>query len=153
MRLPLSAYFNSNHGAEWRFPSGRPERGVRSGATPRAGRAQLTPMPKGNSAPAALAARAIERFQQRKAVVGVLGLGYVGLPLALRFAEVGLRAIGFDIDAAKVEKLKAGRSYINYIPDRMIRAAKRLEPTTNFARARECDALIICVPTPLDRHR
>jgi UDP-N-acetyl-D-glucosamine dehydrogenase len=114
-------------------------------------------MPRRNSArksaPAALAARTIDRFRQRKAVVGVLGLGYVGLPLALRFAEVGLRVIGFDIDGAKVDKLKAGRSYINYIPDQAIRAAKKLEPTTNFARARDCDALIICVPTPLDQHR
>jgi len=103
--------------------------------------------------PVSLAARATARFKERKAVVGVLGLGYVGLPLALRFAEVGLAVFGFDIDATKVAKLKAGRSYINYIPDKMIRAARRFEPTTDFARARDCDALIICVPTPLDRHR
>ena len=96
-----------------------------------------------------------EKLGRRKAVVGVLGLGYVGLPLALRFAEAGLAVVGFDIDAQKVAKLRAGRSYINYIPARAIRQglAAGFEATGDFARARECDALIICVPTPLSRSR
>ncbi|MGH8481849.1 MAG: nucleotide sugar dehydrogenase [Nevskiaceae bacterium] len=96
-----------------------------------------------------------ERVRRRKAVVGVLGLGYVGLPLALRFAEAGLKVVGFDIDAQKVAKLRGGRSYINYIPDRAIRRGRAagFEPTADFARARECDALIVCVPTPLSRSR
>jgi len=95
------------------------------------------------------------RVRRREAVVGVLGLGYVGLPLALRFAEAGLQVIGFDIDAQKVAKLRAGRSYINYIPDRAIRRGRAagFEPTGDFSRAGDCDALIICVPTPLSRSR
>ena len=102
-----------------------------------------------------LAATLISRLSRGKAVVGVLGLGYVGLPLALRFAEAGLKVIGFDIDARKVGKLRAGRSYINYIPDRLIREgrARGFEATGDFSRARAADALIICVPTPLNRTR
>lgn len=101
------------------------------------------------------AAAALDKFRKREAVVGVLGLGYVGLPLALRFAEAGLKTVGFDIDAGKVRKLAAGRSYINYIPDRAIRDGLRggFEATTDFSRAARMDALIICVPTPLDRMR
>jgi len=102
-----------------------------------------------------LAAGFAVKLARRKAIVGVLGLGYVGLPLALRFAEAGLKVIGFDIDSKKVAKLRAGRSYINYIPDRAIRRGRAagFEPTVDFSRARECDALIICVPTPLSRSR
>jgi UDP-N-acetyl-D-glucosamine dehydrogenase len=90
-----------------------------------------------------------------KGVVGVLGLGYVGLPLALRFAQAGVKTIGFDIDAAKVSRLGQGRSYINYIPDTAIRKglAQGFEASGDFSRAGECDALIICVPTPLNPQR
>src|SRR5689334_6969103 len=102
-----------------------------------------------------LGADLLKKLKNRRAVVGVLGLGYVGLPLALRFAQAGLPVIGFDIDAQKVARLRAGKSYINYIPDQAIRAgrAKGFEPTSDFARAAACDALIICVPTPLNRSR
>ncbi len=102
-----------------------------------------------------LAGAFVTKVGRRKAVVGVLGLGYVGLPLALRFAEAGLAVVGFDIDARKIASLRAGKSYINYIPDRDIRAGRKagFEPTADFARAGECDALIICVPTPLNRSR
>jgi UDP-N-acetyl-D-glucosamine dehydrogenase len=88
-------------------------------------------------------------------VVGVVGLGYVGLPLALRFAEVGYRVLGFDIDPAKVEALNAGRSYIERIPAQRISQARQhgFEATGRYARAAECDAIAICVPTPLDRQR
>ena len=103
----------------------------------------------------ALAQQVIGRFADRSAVIGVFGLGYVGLPLALRFAESGLSVIGFDIDPEKSRKIRAGRSYINYIPDAAITRALKsgFEPATDPARAKECDALIICVPTPLDKHR
>jgi UDP-N-acetyl-D-glucosamine dehydrogenase len=102
-----------------------------------------------------LAQQAIARFQDRSAVIGVWGLGYVGLPLALRFTEAGLRVIGFDIDPVKAQKIKAGKSYINYIPDSAIRTATKagFTATADASLAKKCDALIICVPTPLDKHR
>ncbi|MDR3416671.1 MAG: nucleotide sugar dehydrogenase [Nevskia sp.] len=97
----------------------------------------------------------LQRIRSHTAVVGVVGLGYVGLPLALRFAEAGIKTVGFDIDPEKPRKLAAATSYINYIPDAAIAAALAagFEATTDFARSRDADALIICVPTPLDRHR
>jgi UDP-N-acetyl-D-glucosamine dehydrogenase len=87
--------------------------------------------------------------------VGVIGLGYVGLPLALRFSEVGTPVLGFDIDAAKVVELRAGRSYIRHIGDAAVAAACRqgLAATDDFTRVGEVDAILICVPTPLDRYR
>ncbi|MBH1964874.1 MAG: nucleotide sugar dehydrogenase [Comamonadaceae bacterium] len=95
------------------------------------------------------------RIAGGQAVVGIYGLGYVGLPLALRFAEVGLKVIGFDIDPRKVDMLNAGQSYIERLtPERIQEAARRgFEATADFARTREADALIICVPTPLNAHR
>lgn len=94
----------------------------------------------------------IDRLNDRQAVIGILGLGYVGLPLMLRFSEVGYRVLGLDIDAEKVEKLSAGQSYIEHISAPSISAALKqgFEATTDFSRARECDALILCVPTPLN---
>ena len=79
----------------------------------------------------------------------------MGLPLALRFAEVGYSVLGFDIDGAKVEALNVGRSYIGHIPQQSVSAARarRFEASEDFSRAASADALIICVPTPLDRHR
>ncbi|ROH93390.1 nucleotide sugar dehydrogenase [Stagnimonas aquatica] len=87
--------------------------------------------------------------------IGIIGLGYVGLPLALRFAEVGLKVTGFDVDPAKPAKLASGESYINYIPAESLRAAAAagFTATTDFSRLGECDALVICVPTPLGKHR
>ena len=97
----------------------------------------------------------LEGLHSRRSIVGVIGLGYVGLPLALRFAEVGLTVIGFDIDPDKPRKLNNGHSYINYISDSAIVAAQAtgFNATSDFGRCREADALIICVPTPLGRHR
>ena len=95
------------------------------------------------------------RVAGREAVVGVVGLGYVGLPLALRFVEAGFRVVGFDVDARKVDALTAGRSYIDYIgPERIAQAVrdKRLAATADFTRAGEPDAILICVPTPLGEH-
>ncbi len=92
------------------------------------------------------------RIERREAVVGVIGMGYVGLPLALTFGESGFRVVGFDIDPAKAEALEAGRSYIKHIPAERIaalRAQDRFRATTDFARLAETDALLICVPTPL----
>ncbi|KFJ09878.1 nucleotide sugar dehydrogenase family protein [Delftia acidovorans] len=87
--------------------------------------------------------------------MGIYGLGYVGLPLALRFAEVGIKVVGFDIDEAKVRTLGEGGSYIERITPEQIRRAleQGFEATTDFARTEAIDALIICVPTPLNVHR
>lgn len=96
-----------------------------------------------------------ERVISGTAIVGIYGLGYVGLPLALRFSEVGIKVIGFDIDQAKVDTLLAGKSYIERLtPDRIKEALKQgFEATVDFSRTAEADALIICVPTPLNNHR
>jgi UDP-N-acetyl-D-glucosamine dehydrogenase len=97
----------------------------------------------------------IAKFSDRSAVIGIIGLGYVGLPLTLRYSEVGFKVLGIDIDAAKVGKLNAGASYIEHIgADHIARArAAGFEATTDFARVAEADALIICVPTPLNAYR
>ena len=97
----------------------------------------------------------LRKIKSRKAVVGIVGLGYVGLPLMLRFCEVGYKVLGFDIDQAKVAALNSGRSYIEHIGAPQVAAARKagFEATTDFARAAEADALILCVPTPLNKHR
>jgi len=97
----------------------------------------------------------IAKFKNRTAVVGILGLGYVGLPLLLRYSDAGFRVLGFDVDVGKVEKLNVGQSYIEYIPGKRIASARcrGFEATCDFSRARECDALIVCVPTPLNKYR
>jgi UDP-N-acetyl-D-glucosamine dehydrogenase len=97
-----------------------------------------------------------KRIAAKEWRVGVIGLGYVGLPLALAFGRVGFKVIGFDIDPKKSVELNAGRSYIHHIPATEIGtlvAAKRFEATSDFKRLGEADALLICVPTPLTRHR
>jgi UDP-N-acetyl-D-glucosamine dehydrogenase len=98
----------------------------------------------------------IEKFASRRGRVGVLGLGYAGLPLACCFAESGFSTRGFDIDSEKVRALRDGRSYIRHIADNrigeLVRAGK-LTPTSDFSELRDCDAVIICVPTPLDQRR
>ena len=96
-----------------------------------------------------------ERLAGRKAVVGVIGLGYVGIPLALRFSEVGFRILGFDIDSERAASLNAGRSPIKHIAGADIAAmvGRGFEATADFARIDEVDAIVICVPTPLSQHR
>jgi UDP-N-acetyl-D-glucosamine dehydrogenase len=100
---------------------------------------------------------ALERlFESKQAVIGIVGLGYVGLPLALAAQVAGFRVVGFDIDPAKVASINAGRSYLRHIAQREIAAAVAvgsLRATTAFAEMREVDAIIICVPTPLTAHR
>ncbi len=92
----------------------------------------------------------------RTSRIGIIGLGYVGLPLVCLFAEKGFPTTGFDIDAAKVTALNAGRSYIKHIPKTRvaaIRAAENFTATDDFDRLGEMDAIIICVPTPLTKYR
>jgi UDP-N-acetyl-D-glucosamine dehydrogenase len=93
----------------------------------------------------------IARVEARETRVAVIGLGYVGLPLALLFSEAGFPVTGFDIDAAKVAALNEGRSYIHRIAAAEIAAARAagFRASTDFAELRECDAVLICVPTPL----
>jgi len=97
-----------------------------------------------------------EFFKGSQLKVGIIGCGYVGLPLGLRFAEAGHRVLGFDTDPRKVEKLNQGQSYIGHIPSTKIQQyvrGKLFGATTDFARLAEMDAVVICVPTPLDQRR
>ncbi len=93
----------------------------------------------------------LDRVQTRSAAVGIIGMGYVGLPLALLFSEEGFRVTGFDIDTVKVDKLNAGDSYIHRIEPAHIAAAQSagFAATSDFGRITEMDAVLICVPTPL----
>ncbi len=98
----------------------------------------------------------VSKIKDHSAVIGVIGLGYVGLPLLLRFAEVGFPVLGLDIDQGKVDQLLAGRSYFKHIPSSGVAKAlqaEKLQVSTDFSRSSEADALIICVPTPLSKYR
>ncbi|MGD1045025.1 MAG: nucleotide sugar dehydrogenase [Bacteroidota bacterium] len=98
----------------------------------------------------------IQKIDKKELIIGVIGLGYVGLPLNLCFVEKGFRSIGFDIDKSKIEFLNQGKSYIKHISsERISRAAKSklFSVTSNFSRLKECDAILIAVPTPLNKNR
>ncbi|QQU70390.1 UDP-N-acetyl-D-glucosamine 6-dehydrogenase [Pseudomonas fluorescens] len=97
----------------------------------------------------------VAKFKSKEALIGIVGLGYVGLPLMLRYNAIGFRVLGIDIDVSKVEKLNSGESYIEHIPGAKIAAARDsgFEATVDFSRVAECDALILCVPTPLNKYR
>ena len=95
------------------------------------------------------------RFRNKEALVGVIGLGYVGLPICMAVAGSGMRVIGFDIDTEKPKMLAEGRSYLRHIPSDAIATMNgggRFEATSDFSRLSEPDALLICVPTPLTGH-
>lgn len=95
----------------------------------------------------------LDKIASGHEVVGVIGLGYVGLPLAVNFAQAGVEVIGFDKSQAKVDKINHGENYIKDIRDAVLREVVdqvKLQATTDFSRMNECDALLICVPTPLD---
>ncbi|MEM8997817.1 MAG: nucleotide sugar dehydrogenase [Acidobacteriota bacterium] len=103
-----------------------------------------------------IAAEWIDRLGAHDGTVGILGLGYVGLPLGLAFAEAGFRVLGFDVDAEKVEMLERGECYIEHLDDARVAEARkddRFSATADFDRLAEPDAILICVPTPLDRYR
>ena len=107
-------------------------------------------------APDELTAEHERRIESREALVGVIGLGYVGLPLAMTFAEKGFRVLGFDIDSGKIEAIGAGRNYIKHLDGNRLTdaiASGRLSATADFRRLAEPDVLIICVPTPLTSQR
>ena len=98
----------------------------------------------------------LQKIKTRKAQIGVVGLGYVGLPLVREFVNGGMKVIGFDVDATKIKTLIAGRSYIEHIPAKTIKqmlTGGLFEPTTDFKLLRKPDCILICVPTPLTRMR
>jgi len=97
----------------------------------------------------------IAKFKSKEAIIGIVGLGYVGLPLMLRYNSIGFRVLGIDIDTSKVTQLNLGQSYIEHISGEHIAKARQsgFEATTDFSRVSECDALILCVPTPLNKYR
>jgi UDP-N-acetyl-D-glucosamine dehydrogenase len=95
----------------------------------------------------------LKRLQDRSATVGVIGLGYVGLPIAVMSAEAFAAAIGFDVQRERAEQLNQGYSEIQDVEERAIAsliARNKILGTTDFARVRECDVIVICVPTPLN---
>ena len=97
-------------------------------------------------------------IENKDAVVGIIGLGYVGLPIVIRFCEEGFRVIGFDVDPAKIESVNKGKSYIKHIPSEKIasfvkKPSPSLEATTDMSNLKRADAIIICVPTPLTDKR
>lgn len=96
-----------------------------------------------------------QRLASKEAVIGIIGLGYVGIPLALRYSKVGFRVLGFDIDADRVGSLNAGRSPIKHIPGAAIgeMVSHGFEATADFSRIPEAAAIIVCVPTPLNKYR
>ena len=96
------------------------------------------------------------KIEQKSSKVGIIGLGYVGLPLALEFVQQGYNVIGFDVDETKIPVLNSGKSYIKHIDAIRIKSAvesKKFIATSDFSRLPEVDAILICVPTPLDEHR
>ena len=114
-------------------------------------------MPKNSRRkPLGAAERLIQRIEKRKAHLGVIGLGYVGLPLAVEFAHAGFRVTGFDIDEKRVKQLMRGVSYIQDVPTADVKALVKsglLDATTDFSHLRRVDAVNICVPTPLSKQR
>jgi UDP-N-acetyl-D-glucosamine dehydrogenase len=99
-----------------------------------------------------MSAELLAKIIERRAVVGVIGLGYVGLPLAVEFARAGLQVVGFDLDASRIELINSGESYIPDVPTEVVRTLaerRKLAATADFSRLKTADAVIICVPTPL----
>ncbi len=98
----------------------------------------------------------LTKIKKKEAKIGIIGLGYVGLPLGLEFANKGFDVTGFDVDERKIPMLNNGKSYIKHIDEKKIKSAvdsKKFVATSDFNRLPEVDAIIICVPTPLNEHR
>lgn len=97
----------------------------------------------------------LSKIESNQAVVGIIGLGYVGLPLLHAFHKAGFPVVGFDVDARKIEALKRGENYLKHLGEGMVKdmlANGRFDATADFSRLTECDAIISCVPTPLGKH-
>lgn len=97
----------------------------------------------------------IEKLENKSAVIGIIGLGYVGQPLLIRYSDIGYTVMGFDIDQVKVDGLNNGHSEIEHISDESITVALNngFKATSDYSRVKDCDALILCVPTPLNKYR
>jgi len=97
----------------------------------------------------------VQKLKDKSAVIGILGLGYVGLPLMLRYSSIGYKVLGFDVDQHKVNMLNSGQSYIEHISSEQVKISveKGFQATVDFSRTAEADALILCVPTPLNKYR
>ncbi|WP_170481061.1 nucleotide sugar dehydrogenase [Ruegeria arenilitoris] len=97
----------------------------------------------------------LKKLADKEAVIGIVGLGYVGQPLALRYSEIGYRVLGFDLDATKIKELNAGHSSIEHISDERVANARQngFEATADFSRIGEADGIMLCVPTPLNQYR
>jgi len=103
-----------------------------------------------------MVAKLVKAIESKQALIGVVGLGYVGLPLVREFTRGGMKVLGYDVDASKVKALRAGKSYIEHIPSATVREmvkSKRFAATTDFDRLGEADCILICVPTPLSKMR
>ena len=103
-----------------------------------------------------MSSETLKKLEAKQGVVGIVGLGYVGLPLAKAFCAKNISIVGFDIDEQKIDKLNDGKSYIKHIPDSDIAAMRKadlFEATSDFSEIAKMDAIIICVPTPLSKHR
>ncbi|MBN1491432.1 MAG: nucleotide sugar dehydrogenase, partial [Phycisphaerae bacterium] len=97
-----------------------------------------------------------QKIESRKALVGIVGMGYVGLPLVRTFCGGGFRVVGYDVDPRKVRALNAGKSYIEHIPSEMVAGlvrSRQFKATTDPRQLGKCDAILICVPTPLTKTR
>ena len=103
-----------------------------------------------------LAEELLRKINDRKALIGIVGLGYVGLPLVREFCAAGFKVVGFDVDPQKVKMLKAGKTYIKHLPAAHFKKLidkRQFTPTTDMKQLRKPDAILICVPTPLDKMR
>ncbi len=94
----------------------------------------------------------LKKTTSKEAKIGIIGLGYAGLPLVMEFCKSGFSVTGFDIDIEKVKSLKQGKSYIKHIPSKFIQQLDNFVPTADFSKLNEMDCIIICVPTPLSKH-
>ncbi|MCP3674961.1 MAG: nucleotide sugar dehydrogenase, partial [Gammaproteobacteria bacterium] len=95
------------------------------------------------------------KLDDKTAIIGIIGLGYVGLPLAICYSNIGYKGIGFDIDSTKIDLINSGQTYIKHIPSENIQTLvdNGFEGTSDFSKVSDADALIICVPTPLNKYR
>ena len=113
--------------------------------------------PSTNDSAAGFAQQLVEKFSARQATVGVVGLGYVGLPMAPRDPHnAGFKVVGYDIDAEKIRKLRAGEPYLKHLGEELVKTlapSSRFQATSQPTDLRSADAIILCVPTPLGKHQ